>query len=155
MQKYILVFLISMLPIIELRGAIPYAHAMGLSLLPAYLVSVIGNLIPVPFIYFFIMKILNWGKDKKIIGKFCKLIIVKGHNAGQKILNKAGKRGFFLALVLFIGIPFPGTGAYTGILAASILDIDFKTSILAAICGVILAAILTATLSTGIFNLLG
>lgn len=155
MQKYILVFLISMLPIIELRGAIPYAHAMGLSLLPSYLVSVIGNLIPVPFIYFFIMKILNWGKNKKIIGKFCKVIIEKGHNAGQKIVKKAGKRGFFLALVLFIGIPFPGTGAYTGILAASILDIDFKTSIWAAICGVILAAILTAALSTGIFNLLG
>lgn len=154
MKNYILVLLISMLPIVELRGAIPYATAMNLPLFHSYIVAIIGNLIPVPFIYFLEKKFLIWGKEKKYINKFCCFLLEKGHIAGEKILKKAGKRGIFLALTIFIGIPFPGTGAYTGILAASILDIDFKTSLLAAISGVILSGILMSLISVGFFKLI-
>ena len=144
MLKYFLVLLISMVPVIELRGAIPYSQAMGLPILSSYL-------IPVPFVYFLAKKILIWGEHKRYIGKFCKKILLKGHKAGEKILKKSGKRGILIALAIFIGIPFPGTGAYTGILAASILDIDFKTSFLAAIMGLILSGIIIATISLNIF----
>ena len=154
MKNYILVLLISMLPIVELRGAILYSQAMKFSLFYSYIIAIIGNLIPVPFVYFMEKKFLIWAKDKKYIGKFCKFLLEKGHNAGEVILKKAGKRGIFLALTIFIGIPFPGTGAYTGILAASILDIDFNTSMLCAIVGVILSGILMSALSIGIFNLI-
>ena len=140
MLKYFLVLLISMVPVIELRGAIPYSQAMGLPILSSYIIALIGNLIPVPFVYFLAKKILIWGEHKRYIGKFCK-----------KILKKSGKRGILIALAIFIGIPFPGTGAYTGILAASILDIDFKTSFLAAIMGLILSGIIMATISFNIF----
>lgn len=154
MINYILVLLISMLPIVELRGAIPYSQAIGLNIFYSYIVAIIGNLIPVPFVYFMAKKFLIWGKKQKYIRKGCKFILEKGHNAGKIILKKAGKRGFFLALTIFIGIPFPGTGAYTGILAASILDIDFKTSFLSSIVGVILSGILMSVLSVGIIKLI-
>lgn len=152
MKGYILVLFISMLPIVELRGAIPYSQAIGLPLFWSYIVAIIGNLLPVPFIYFLEKKFLIWGKDKKYIGKFCKILLEKGHNAGKKIIDKAGKKGIFLALAIFIGIPFPGTGAYTGILAASILDVDFKTSLLSAIIGVVLSGILMSMISFGVFK---
>ena len=151
MLKYFLVLLISMVPVIELRGAIPYSQAMGLPILSSYIIALIGNLIPVPFVYFLAKKILIWGEHKRYSGKFCKKILLKGHKAGEKILKKSGKRGILIALAIFIGIPFPGTGAYTGILAASILDIDFKTSFLAAIMGLILSGIIMATISFNIF----
>ncbi|WP_288981562.1 small multi-drug export protein [uncultured Parvimonas sp.] len=151
MLKYFLILFISMLPVIELRGAIPYSQAMGLPILSSYIIAIIGNLIPVPFIYFLAKKLLILGENKKYIGKFCKKLLLKGHKAGEKILKKSGKSGTLIALALFIGIPFPGTGAYTGILAASILDIDFKTSFLSAIIGVILSGIIMSTISFGIF----
>lgn len=151
MLKYFLVLFISMLPVVELRGAIPYSQAMGLPILSSYIIAIIGNLIPVPFIYFLAKKLLILGENKKYIGKFCKKLLLKGHKAGEKILKKSGKSGTLIALALFIGIPFPGTGAYTGILAASILDIDFKTSFLSAIIGVILSGIIMSTISFGIF----
>lgn len=151
MLKYFLILFISMLPVVELRGAIPYSQAIGLPILSSYIIAIIGNLIPVPFIYFFSKKILIWGENKKHIGKFCEKLLLKGHKAGEKILKKSGKSGTLIALALFIGIPFPGTGAYTGILAASILDIDFKTSFLSAIIGVILSGIIMSTISFGIF----
>lgn len=151
MLKYFLVLFISMLPVVELRGAIPYSQAMGLPILSSYIIAIIGNLIPVPFIYFLAKKLLILGENKKYIGKFCKKLLLNGHKAGEKILKKSGKSGTLIALTLFIGIPFPGTGAYTGILAASILDIDFKTSFLSAIIGVILSGIIMSTISFGIF----
>ena len=153
MKNYILVLLISMLPIVELRGAIPYSQAIGLPLFSSYIIAIIGNLIPVPFVYFLEKKFLTWGKNKKYIGAFCNFLLEKGHNAGKKIMNVSGKKGVFFALAIFIGIPFPGTGAYTGILAASILDIDFKTSLLASIIGVVLSGILMSMISFGIFNI--
>ena len=146
MLHYILVFLISMVPIVELRGAIPYAVAWGIPLTVAFPLEIVGNMIPVPFIYFFARKILVWGSDKPVIGKFFTLCLEKGEKGGKKLQEKAGK-GLFVALLLFVGIPLPGTGAWTGTLAASLLDMDFKSSIWASMGGVLLAGIIMATLS--------
>lgn len=138
-KKYILTFLLSMVPIFELRGAIPVGVAWGIEWYYVVAMCMIGNIIPVPFIYFFARKILEWGKDKKYIGKMFTWILEKGKHGGEKLQAKAGK-GMFWALLLFVGIPLPGTGAWTGTLAASILEIGFKKSILAVILGVALAA---------------
>lgn len=151
LTKYLITFLISMVPIVELRGAIPVAVGFGLPLVPSYIICVIGNMLPVPFIYLFARKILIWGADKKGIGKFFSFCLEKGEKGGQKLKKKAG-RGLFVALLLFVGIPLPGTGAWTGTLAASLLDMDFKSSVLAAMGGVLLAGIIMAIASTGIFN---
>lgn len=152
-KKFLIVFLISMVPLIELRGAIPYATAYELPLIPSYIVSIIGNMLPVPFIYLFARKILEWGCDKKIIGKFFTFCLKKGEKGGKKLQEKAGK-GLFIALMLFVGIPLPGTGAWTGTLAASLLDMDFKSSVMAVMLGVIIAGIIMLLLSLGVFNLM-
>ena len=155
MKKYFWVLLISMLPLIEIRGALPYAVFWGLPLVPSIIVAVIGNMIPVPFIFLFARRVLEWGKDKKIIGGFFTWCLQKGEKGGRKLEEKAGK-GLYWALFLFVGIPLPGTGAWTGMLAASILDMDFKKSTMAALGGVLLAGaiMLTASLmGLEIFNL--
>lgn len=95
-------------------------------------------MLPVPIIYLFARKVLEWGKDKPVIGKFFTFCLEKGEKGGKKLTSKAG-RGVFVALLLFVGIPVPGTGAWTGTLAASILDMDFKSTVLAAMLGVLLA----------------
>ena len=141
LKKYIIVFLISMVPLIELRVAVPYALAAGLPVLPSYAVAIIGNMLPVPIIFFFARKVLEWGKDKKFIGKFFTFCLEKGHKGGKKLEEKAGG-GLYIALFLFVGIPLPGTGAWTGTLAASILDMDFKKSIVAVMGGVVLAGLI-------------
>ena len=141
LKQYIIVFLISMVPLIELRGAVPYAIASGLPVLPSYITAIIGNMIPVPVIFFFARKVLEWGKDKPVIGGFFTFCLEKGHKGGEKLKEKAGK-GLYWALFLFVGIPLPGTGAWTGTLAASILDMDFKKSVTATVCGVVLAGII-------------
>lgn len=140
--KYLLVWLISMVPIVELRGAIPIAEGLGLNIFIYYPVAILGNMIPVPFIYLFARKVLEWGKDKKFIGKFFTWCLEKGEKGGEKLRKTAGNRGLFFALLIFVGIPLPGTGAWTGTLAASFLKIDFKTSILAVTLGVLLAGII-------------
>lgn len=128
LKKYLIVFFVSMVPLIELRGAIPIAAGMGLPFIQYYIIAIIGNMIPVPFIYFFARKILVWGANKPVIGKFFTWCLEKGEKGGKKLQATAGK-GLFVALLLFVGIPLPGTGAWTGTLAASILDMDFKSSV--------------------------
>lgn len=150
-RKYLIVFLVSMVPIVELRGAVPIGTGMGLPWSTTLIVSIIGNMVPVPFIYFFARKILEWGKDKKYIGKFFTWCLKKGHSGGEKLQAKAG-RGLPLALLLFVGIPIPGTGAWTGILAASLLDMGFKKSVVAVILGVLLAGVIMTLLSKGAFS---
>ena len=164
--KYLIVFIISMIPMIELRGAVPVAlspadmtfffglQGMGLPVIPAYITCIVGNMLPVPFIFFFARKVLEWGADKPVIGKFFTFCLEKGHKGGQKLHEKAG-RGLFLALLLFVGIPVPGTGAWTGTLAASLLDMDFKSSVAAVLLGVILAGVIMGLVSAGIFGALG
>ncbi len=146
MLKYVLTFLISMVPIVELRGGVPFGITMGIKWYYALPICMIGNMIPVPFIFFFARRILEWGKDKKVTGKFFTWCLEKGEKGGQKLQEKAGK-GLFIALLLFVGIPLPGTGAWTGTLAASFLNMDFKKSVIAVICGVLLAGIIMTVLS--------
>lgn len=149
MKKYLLVFLISMVPLIELRGAIPYAVGFGLPVLPSYLIAIFGNMLPVPFIYLFARKILEWSKDKKYIGPFFTWCLQKGEKGGEKLKEKAG-RGLYIALLLFVGIPLPGTGAWTGTLAASFLKLDFRKSIVAVLLGLLLAGVIMLTASYGV-----
>ncbi|MBR5952040.1 MAG: small multi-drug export protein [Pseudobutyrivibrio sp.] len=146
MIHYLIVFLISMVPLIELRGAIPWAlYEYNLPVLQSYIICIIGNMLPVPFIFFFAHKVLLWGRDKKYIGKFFTFCLEKGHKGGEKLKNTTGDK-LYLALFLFVGIPVPGTGAWTGTLAASILDLDFKKSVIVIILGVISAGIIMGVL---------
>ena len=154
LKNYLIIFFISMVPLIELRGAIPYAVLFELPLLPSYIICIIGNMLPVPIIFLFARKVLEWGADKPVIGKFFTFCLEKGHKGGEKLQAKAG-RGLFLALLLFVGIPVPGTGAWTGTLAASILDMDFKSSVIAVLLGVVLAGIIMGILSAGALGIFG
>lgn len=154
MIHYIIEFFISMVPLVELRVAIPYAIGFDCNKVAAYIIAIIGNMIPVPFIYLFARKILLWGKDKKYIGKFFTWCLNKGEKSGQKLQSKSEK-GLFIALMLFVGIPLPGTGAWTGTLAASLLDIDFKKSIIAVLLGVIIAGVIMWLTSIEVFRAVG
>lgn len=140
-----------MVPLIELRGAIPYAIGFQLPLVPSYIICILGNMLPVPIIFLFARKVLVWGSDKKYIGKFFTWCLQKGERGGKKLQEKAG-RGLYVALFLFVGVPLPGTGAWTGTLAASLLDMDFKKSTLAVMCGVVLAGIIMGLVSGGVFS---
>ena len=155
LPKYLLAFLVSMVPLIELRGGVPIAMGMGIPFFPALVVCVIANMLPVPIIYFFARKVLIWGKDKKYIGKFFTFCLEKGERGGQKLVAKAGRGGLFLALMLFVGIPIPGTGAWTGTLAASFLNMGIKSTALSVSLGVIIAGIIMGVASTGVFSIIG
>ncbi len=154
LKHYLIIFLISMVPLVELRGAIPYAVGFNLPLLPSYIICILGNMLPMPFIFLFARKVLEWGADKPVIGKFFTFCLEKGHKGGVKLQEKAG-RGLFIALLLFVGIPLPGTGAWTGTLAASLLDMDFKSSVIAVLLGVILAGVIMGLVSAGVFGAIG
>ena len=141
LTKYLWVFLVSMVPLVELRGSIIISQGLQLPVLSSYIVAIIGNMLPVPVIYLFARKVLVWGADKPVIGKFFSWCLEKGEKGGKKLQEKAG-RGLFIALLLFVGIPLPGTGAWTGTLAASILDMDFKSTIIAVMLGVLLLSLI-------------
>lgn len=147
MMQYWIVFLISMVPLVELRGAIPIAIGMGIDPIVAIVISVIGNMLPVPFIYFFARKFLLWGAQRRYIGKICSFFMVKGERAGQKLVAKTGRGGLLIALMLFVGIPIPGTGAWTGTLAASFLNMGIKSTAASVSLGVILAGCIMALVS--------
>ena len=151
--KYLTIFLISMVPLVELRGAIPFSQGFGLPIVQSYIICIIGNMLPVPIIFLFARKVLEWGADKPVIGKFFTWCLEKGHKGGTKLQEKAGK-GLFVALLLFVGIPVPGTGAWTGTLAASILDMDFKSTITAVMLGVLLAGVIMMVVSFAGFSLI-
>ena len=153
MRKFLIIFFMSMVPIGELRGAMLYAVGHNMDFLPALLVCVLGNMLPVPFIYFFARKVLTWGAEKKLIGKICNLFLVKGEKAGQKLVKTTGRGGLFVALLLFVGIPLPGTGAWTGTLGASFLNMGFKTTVVSVCLGVILAGIIMAAGGTAVLSL--
>lgn len=154
--KYLIVFFISMVPLIELRGAIPVAIGMGLDTLPSIAVCAVGNLIPVPIIYFFARKFLIWGLDKPYIGGICHFFHDKGEAAGQKLSSsRFGRFGLMAALIVFVGIPLPGTGAWTGTLGASFLDLGMKKTALSVTLGVLMAAIIMATVSNVGFHAIG
>ena len=154
-MHYLICFLISMVPLIELRGAMVYAVGVGLPEIPALLVCVFGNMLPVPIIYFFARKVLLWGRDKKYIGKFFTFCLEKGEKAGNKLAKTAGRGGLLIALLLFVGIPLPGTGAWTGTLGASFLKMGIRSTTAAVSLGVVLAGIIMTLLSHGVFSFIG
>lgn len=145
--KEILVFIISLMPILELRGALLAASIIGLDPLPSYIIAVIGNIIPIPFILWFMGRILKWMKTRKKLKKITEWIDKKI----EKNRNKIEKFGFW-GLVLFVGIPLPGTGAWTGCLVASVLEMDKKKSFLAAMIGVAMASIIMMIISFGVIK---
>ena len=153
--KYLTIFFVSMVPLIELRLAMPIAVGMDLPYVRALIVCVLGNMLPVPVIYFFARKVLVWGADKKYIGKAFRFFLEKGQRAGERLTAKTGKGGLFMALLLFVGIPLPGTGAWTGTLAASFLNMGIKSTALAVSLGVVLAGIIMAVGSTGVLAVFG
>ena len=152
LKKYLTVFFVSMVPLIELRGAIPYGVIFGLPLWSTYIIAIIGNMIPVPFIFLFARKILEWGADKPVIGKFFTFCLEKGHKGGQKLKATAG-RGLFIALLLFVGIPLPGTGAWTGALVAALLDIRMRHAVPAIFLGVAIAGAIVTVLTYGVVQM--
>ena len=155
MLKYLAVFFVSMVPILELRGAIPIALGMDIPYIPALITCVLGNMVPVPFIYIFGRKFLTWGAEKNYIGKFCRWCLEKGERAGKKLVAATGRGGTFVALMLFVGIPLPGTGAWTGTLGASFLDLGVKTTAAAVSLGVVIASIIMAVASGSVFHFVG
>ena len=155
LKKFFLVFLISMVPLIELRGGVPIAMGMGIHWFPAIVVCALGNMLPVPVIYLFARKVLLWGADKPVIGSFFSYCIEKGEKGGRKLRQAAGRGGLFVALMLFVGVPIPGTGAWTGTLAASFLDMGFKTTTAAVSLGVVIAGVIMAVTSSGVLAVLG
>ena len=156
MLKYIIVILISMVPFIDLRGAVPIAtEGYGIHPILAVCICTLANMVPVPIIYFFARRFLIWGAEKRYIGKLCKYFLVKGERAGQKLVAKTGQKGLFVALLLFVGIPIPGTGAWTGTLGASFLDMGFKKTVLSVSLGVLMAGIIMAVATTGVFSIIG
>ena len=152
MKKYFWVFLIAMVPLIEIRGAIPYAVGFGLPLVPSILVAVLGNMLPVPFIFLFARRVLEWGKDKKVIGPFFKWCLEKGEKGGRKLEAKAGK-GLYWALFLFVGIPLPGTGAWTGALIAALLRMKNRTAVPCILLGVLIAAAIMSLATFGVIHI--
>ena len=155
LKKLLFVFFVSMGPLVELRGGVPIAMGMDIHWLTAIVVCGIGNMLPVPIIYLFARKVLLWGADKPVIGKFFTFCVEKGESGGRKLRAKAGRNGLFVALLLFVGIPLPGTGAWTGTLAASFLDMGFKSTTAAVSLGVVMAGIIMAVTSSGVLHLLG
>lgn len=155
LKKYLIVFFISMVPLLELRGGVPVALTMGLPSIPSIIVCAVGNMLPVPIIYLFARKVLIWGSHRPYIGNLFTKLLDKGERGGQKLMAKAGRGGLFVALMLFVGIPLPGTGAWTGTLAASFLDMGMKTTSIAVSLGVAIAGCIMALASSGVLAILG
>lgn len=153
--QYLLIFFVSMVPLVELRVGIMIAVGMGLDYFTSLAVCVVGNMLPVPVIYFFARKVLHWGADKKYIGRFFSYCLDKGERGGRKLMEKAGRGGLFVALMLFVGIPVPGTGAWTGTLAASFLDMGIKTTSAAVSLGVVIAGIIMGAASVAGVHVFG
>ena len=144
--KEIIVFIISLMPILELRGGILAAALLNLNPIESYVISIIGNIIPVPFILWFINSILNWMRKSKL-SKIAKWLDEKV----EKHKGQIEKYGFW-GLVLFVGIPLPGTGAWTGCLIAAVLEMDRKKAFIAAMIGIFMASIIMMLLSFGVLK---
>ncbi len=148
-MKYLITFLISMVPVIELRGAIPYGIGFGLEPWVVYVLATVGNMLPIPFILLFIRKILQWMKRYEKLGK----IAIK---LEERAAGKSGKvrKSEFIGLLLFVAIPLPGTGAWTGALIAALMDMRLKRALSAIAIGILTAGlIVTLVMVLGIHAL--
>lgn len=146
--KELIVFIISLMPILELRGGLLAASLLNLNPIKSYIIAIIGNIIPIPFILWFITSILEWMKKRKKLYKIVKWLDKKIDKHKEQI-EKYG----FLGLILFVGIPLPGTGAWTGCLIAAVLEMDRKKSFLAALLGVFIASIIMMLISFGFLKI--
>ena len=151
LEQYLFVFFVAMVPVIELRGAIPIGLGLGLDVLPTYIVAVAGNMLPVPIIYLFARKFLIWCYHKPLTCCICNFSVVKGVTAGRALEANAG-RGLVASLLISLGLPLPGTGAWTGTLAGSILDMKFKDVLVACMGGVLLAGVIIGLASAGLLG---
>lgn len=149
MKTGIITFFMSMIPVIELRGALPYGVIGGLSVPEAFIISVLGNLVPVPFIIIFIRKVFEWmrGKSEKLNRVVLKMEAKA--DAKKDIVQKAE----FLGLMVLVAVPLPGTGAWTGALVAAMLDMRLRRAFPAIIIGVIIAGIIVSVLTFGVGTL--
>lgn len=147
MSKEVFVFLVSMVPLIELRGGLLLASLLKIPLLTANVVCIIGNIIPIPFILLFIKAIFKWMKEHNFLKKF---VLKLEERAAKK--SKGAERGEFVFLWLFVGIPLPGTGAWTGSLIASLFEYDIKKASLAIFLGILTAAVIVDILSYGLLG---
>ena len=143
------VFLISMVPIIELRGSIPVGAALGLSPVPTFLSAVLGNLLPVPIILFFVKPVLMWMKRFRLFRPIVEWLENKAMKHGSRV-----EKGAFIGLMLFVGIPLPGTGAWTGSLIAALFDVKKRYSFPAIILGVLIAGVIMTLVSYGFLSAL-
>lgn len=151
--KYLFTFFLSMLPLVEIRGAVVYALGWNVPFWPALGLALVGNILPVPVIFFLARKVLIWGSALPApkLARFFQFFLDRGAAAGRKL--QRDKKGIYWALFLFIGIPLPGTGAWTGTLAASLLDLDFKETCIAALGGILLAAFLMSLGTLGVVRI--
>ena len=149
LEKCLYVLGMSMLPVIELRGSIPLGAGLDLPWHLNYLISVAGNFLPVPFILLFIRQILRWMKNVKYLSKIANWLEDKAHRCSTKVLKYAS-----LGLFLFVAIPLPGTGAWTGALAASVLDMRMKYALPSILCGVLVAGFIMSGISYGFLGFL-
>lgn len=145
--KELIIFIISLMPILEIRGGLIAAAILGVKIVPAFIICLIGNLIPIPFILWFITPIFNWLKKTKHMSKLVNKIENKAMNKKDKI-----EKAEFWGLFFFVGIPLPGTGAWTGSLIASLINMNKKKALVAATLGVLLAGFIVGTLSFGLLK---
>ena len=148
--KLVTTFFISMVPVIELRGAIPWGEAIGLDLWISAVVSAFGNMLPVPFIILFIRKIFEWMRLKnEWLGNLVARFEAKAEKHKEKV-----KKYEFWGLFLFVAIPLPGTGAWTGALVAAMLEMRLKDAVPAILLGVVVATIVVSMITAGLFSAL-
>lgn len=148
-SKEVVIFIISMVPILELRGGLIVAKLLQVSILKAIPICIIGNIIPIPFILLFIKQVFKWLKKIKIFKKFVEKLEARAMSKSDSI-----KKYEFWGLVLFVGIPLPGTGAWTGSLIAALLEVDFKKAILAELLGIAIATVIMSIFSYGLLEVL-
>lgn len=147
MPKEVFIFLVSMVPLIELRGGLIIARLLDIGLLKANLICIAGNILPIPFVLLFIRRIFEFMKEHNILKK---MVLKLEERAAKK--SKGAERGEFIFLLTFVGIPIPGTGAWTGSLIASLFEYDIKKASLAIFLGILMAAIIMDILSYGLLG---
>ena len=149
LKNYLWVFFLSMVPVLELRAAIPIGATLGLELVANYLICVIGNMIPVPIILLFVRHVLEWMKKIPRLDKIALWV----ENKAQKNTPKVQKYAS-LGLLIFVALPLPGTGAWTGALVAAMLDMRMKYAIPSIFCGVLIAGLIMSLASYGLVSFL-
>ena len=146
----LMTFLVSMVPVLELRGAIPIGVAGGLSPLVAMLIAIVGNMVPIPILIIFTRRVFNWLKTKEQVRHLVERLEARATKKSQVVLKYAS-----IGLCILVAIPLPGTGAWTGALVAAILDMRLKKAMPAITLGVVIAGFIVTSVTYGITHLLG